>query len=164
MVTSVSLSIPTGRPDARDSWTGATVFGLPQEGAGFVTERDAILEDFRQHGVKNLVFVAADVHHAEVIRHRPTPSWSFHELVAGPLKSKRTTILVGDLNSGPDLPQAPDRLARDFDVFDRALHAFDALAGVKIAGRNVVECDETDLVIVVGVQRSQFVGMVHSER
>jgi endonuclease/exonuclease/phosphatase family metal-dependent hydrolase len=33
------------------------------------------------------------------------------ELVAGPLKSKRTTILVGDLNSGPSLPQAPDRLA-----------------------------------------------------
>jgi endonuclease/exonuclease/phosphatase family metal-dependent hydrolase len=31
------------------------------------------------------------------------------ELVAGPLKSKRTTILVGDLNSGPDLPQAADR-------------------------------------------------------
>jgi endonuclease/exonuclease/phosphatase family metal-dependent hydrolase len=33
------------------------------------------------------------------------------ELAAGPLKSKRTTILVGDLNSGPNLPQAPDRLA-----------------------------------------------------
>ncbi len=33
------------------------------------------------------------------------------ELVAGPLKSKRTTILVGDLNSGPNLPQPPDRLA-----------------------------------------------------
>jgi endonuclease/exonuclease/phosphatase family metal-dependent hydrolase len=31
------------------------------------------------------------------------------ELAAGPLKSKRTTILVGDLNSGPDLAQASDR-------------------------------------------------------
>jgi endonuclease/exonuclease/phosphatase family metal-dependent hydrolase len=31
------------------------------------------------------------------------------ELAAGPLKSERTTILVGDLNSGPDLPQAADR-------------------------------------------------------
>jgi endonuclease/exonuclease/phosphatase family metal-dependent hydrolase len=33
------------------------------------------------------------------------------ELAAGPLKSKRTTILVGDLNSGPDLSDPNDRLA-----------------------------------------------------
>jgi endonuclease/exonuclease/phosphatase family metal-dependent hydrolase len=33
------------------------------------------------------------------------------ELVKRALKSKRRTILVGDLNSGPDLAQAPDRLA-----------------------------------------------------
>ena len=57
------------------------------DGAGFVAERDAILEHFRKHDVKNLVFVAADVHHAEVIRHEPTPPWSFHELVAGPLSA-----------------------------------------------------------------------------
>jgi len=87
VVTSVSLSIPTGRPQARDSWTGASGFGLPMDGAGFVAERDAILEHFRKHDVKNLVFVAADVHHAEVIRHEPTPPWSFHELVAGPLSA-----------------------------------------------------------------------------
>jgi endonuclease/exonuclease/phosphatase family metal-dependent hydrolase len=31
------------------------------------------------------------------------------ELAAGPLKSAHTTILVGDLNSGPDLAQAADR-------------------------------------------------------
>jgi endonuclease/exonuclease/phosphatase family metal-dependent hydrolase len=33
------------------------------------------------------------------------------ELVRGALKSRLRTILVGDLNSGPDLAQAPDRLA-----------------------------------------------------
>jgi alkaline phosphatase D len=87
VVTSVSLSIPTGRPDARDSWTGVSAFGLPLDGAGFVTERDAILEHLRKHAVKNLVFVAADVHHAEVIRHEPAPPWSFHEFVAGPLSA-----------------------------------------------------------------------------
>jgi len=87
VVTSVSLSIPTGRPDARDSWTGVSPFGLPQDGAGFVTERDSILEYFRKRDVKNLVFVAADVHHAEVIRHEPARSWVFHELVAGPLSA-----------------------------------------------------------------------------
>jgi endonuclease/exonuclease/phosphatase family metal-dependent hydrolase len=31
------------------------------------------------------------------------------ELVAGPLKHKGTTILAGDLNSGPTLPNAADR-------------------------------------------------------
>ena len=101
VVTSVSLSIPAGRPDARDSWTGASIFGLPQEGAGFMTERDAILEHWRTRGVKNLVFVAADVHHAEVIRHRPVPSWSFYELVAGPLSATtgRPRPLDATLNS-----------------------------------------------------------------
>jgi alkaline phosphatase D len=60
---------------------------LPHEGTGFATERDAILDHFRRHAVKNLVFVAADVHHAEVIRHELTPSWAFHELIAGPLSA-----------------------------------------------------------------------------
>jgi len=87
VVTSVSLSIPTGRPDARDSWTGGSPFGLPQDGAGFVVERDAILAELGRRHVKNLVFVTADVHHAEIIRHEPAPSWVFHELVAGPLSA-----------------------------------------------------------------------------
>ena len=87
VVSSVSLSIPTGRPEARDSWSGASVFGLPLEGAGFVTERDAILRGFRERGVRNLVFVVADVHHAELIRHHPWLDFSFHEFVAGPLSA-----------------------------------------------------------------------------
>jgi len=87
VVTSVSLSIPTGRPEARDSWTNAGPFGLPQEGTGFARERDAILDHFRRHNVKNLMFVTADVHHAEVIRHQPAPEWGFYELVAGPLSA-----------------------------------------------------------------------------
>jgi alkaline phosphatase D len=87
VVSSVSLSIPTGRPQGRDSWTGAGPFGLPLDGAGFATERDAILDHFRKRRVKNLVFLVADVHHAELIRHHPTSDWSFHEFVAGPLSA-----------------------------------------------------------------------------
>lgn len=85
VVSSVPLSIPVGPPPARDSWSSASVFGLPQEGAGFATERDALLRRFRDLGVKNLVFVVADVHHAELIRHHPWLDFSFHEFVAGPL-------------------------------------------------------------------------------
>jgi len=84
VVTSVSLSIPTGRA-ARDSWTNANFFGFPEPGAGFAAERDAMLDAFRSAGVRNLVFLTADVHHAEILRHQPTETWAFHEFAAGPL-------------------------------------------------------------------------------
>jgi alkaline phosphatase D len=87
VVSSVSLSIPIGRPGARDGWTSASPFGLPVEGDGFVVERDAILAHFGKHDVKNLVFIVADAHHAEAIRHSPTAAWTFHEFVAGPLSA-----------------------------------------------------------------------------
>jgi alkaline phosphatase D len=87
VVSSVTLSVPTGRPERRDGWSGANVLGFPQEGAGFATERDALLKTFRQRDVRNLVFIAADVHHAELIRHHPHTEWSFHEFIAGPLSA-----------------------------------------------------------------------------
>jgi alkaline phosphatase D len=88
VVSSVTLSVPTGRPDRRDGWSNANVLGLaPAEGSGFTTERDAILREFRLHGVRNLVVVAADVHHAEIIRHQPYRDWEFHEFIAGPLSA-----------------------------------------------------------------------------
>ena len=102
VVTSVPLAVPTGRPERRDSWTDVSVFGLPPEnGTGFVTERDSILRALRVRGVKNLVFLAADVHHAELIRHHPTPDWSFHEFIAGPLSATmgRPRPLDARLNS-----------------------------------------------------------------
>jgi len=85
IVTSVSLSVSTGRTH-RDSWSNASVWGVPEENStGFAMERDAILGALRQRGVRNLVFLTADVHHAELIRHHPTPEFSFHEFIAGPL-------------------------------------------------------------------------------
>jgi alkaline phosphatase D len=87
VVTSVSLSVPTGRK-VRDSWSNANVWGFPEDGGtGFAVERDAILRDLRIGGVKNLVFLGADLHHAELIRHHPTTEWSFHEFIAGPLSA-----------------------------------------------------------------------------
>jgi alkaline phosphatase D len=102
VVTSVPLAVPTGRPERRDSWTDVSIFGLaPENGTGFVTERDTILRQFRTRGVKNLVFLAADVHHVELIRHHPTPDWSFHEFIAGPLSATtgRPRPLDARLNS-----------------------------------------------------------------
>jgi alkaline phosphatase D len=88
VVSSVPLSVPTGRTARRDSWTGVSAFGLPMDDAtGFATERDAILKELRTRGVKNLVFAVGDVHHAEMIRHEPQPGFVFHELIAGPLSA-----------------------------------------------------------------------------
>ncbi len=88
VVSSVPLAIPTGRRERRDSWTNATAFGLPDTGGtGFAHERDAILAALRERGVKNMVVVAADVHHAEIIRHAPAAGLVFHELIAGPLSA-----------------------------------------------------------------------------
>ncbi|MGH7277054.1 MAG: alkaline phosphatase D family protein, partial [Candidatus Rokuibacteriota bacterium] len=88
VVSSVPLAVPTGRPERRDSWSNASFWGLPQEdGTGFAVERDAILRSLRDRGVRNLVVLAADVHHAELIRHHPTPEFSFHEFIAGPLSA-----------------------------------------------------------------------------
>jgi alkaline phosphatase D len=85
VVSSVPLSVPTGGK-AHDSWSNAGPQGVPEpHGTGFAVERDAILRALRQGGVQNLIFLAADVHHAELIRHHPTPEWSFHEFIAGPL-------------------------------------------------------------------------------
>ena len=88
VVSSVPLAVPTGRPERRDSWSNANVFGLaPDKGTGFVRERDGILRHFRERGVRNLIFLGTDVHHAELIRHQPHRDWSFHEFIAGPLSA-----------------------------------------------------------------------------
>ena len=87
IVSSVSLSIPTGRRERRDSWSGANVLGFPESGAGFAHERDAILAALRERGIRNLVVLVADVHHAEIIRHQPHAGFAVHELIAGPLSA-----------------------------------------------------------------------------
>jgi hypothetical protein len=93
--------VPTGGR-AHDSWSNANARGVPEEhGTGFAVERDAILRALRQRGVKNLVVLAADVHHAELIRHHPTPEWSFHEFIAGPLAAGPGTPRPLDTALGP---------------------------------------------------------------
>jgi alkaline phosphatase D len=87
VVSSVPLAVPTGGR-THDSWSNANARGVPEEhGTGFAIERDSILRALRQRGVKNLVVLASDVHHAELIRHHPSPEWSFHEFIAGPLSA-----------------------------------------------------------------------------
>ena len=124
VVSSVPLAIPTGRPERRDSWSNANVYGIPQgNGTGFATERDAILAQLRERGTRNLVFLTADVHYAELIQHHPAPAFSLHEFVAGPLSaslgrprpldeglSPRSLFAVGGVNTFGEVTIEPARL------------------------------------------------------
>lgn len=101
IVSSVPLAVPTGRT-GRDSWSGASVWGMPEEHAtGFALERDAILREFRAGKVRNLVWLTADVHHAELIQHHPWSDFSFHEFIAGPLAASRGRPRPLDIRLNP---------------------------------------------------------------
>jgi len=87
VVSSVSLSIPTGRV-ARDGWAnGSTHFTPAGTPTGFEHELLRIVGELAEARIRNVVWVVTDVHRAEVIRHAPQPGLVFHELVAGPLSA-----------------------------------------------------------------------------
>ena len=87
VVSSVSLSIPTGGT-ARDSWArGHSPITPGADPTGFEHELMGIVRDLSAGRVRNVVWLVADVHRAEVIRHAPLPGLVFHELVAGPLQA-----------------------------------------------------------------------------
>jgi alkaline phosphatase D len=89
VVTSVPLGMFTGGRYS-DSWSGANLFGFARTGpTGFVHERDAMLRFIREQGIRNVVFVSGDVHHAELIRHEPSPGFMVHEVIAGPLAARQ---------------------------------------------------------------------------
>lgn len=135
VVSSVSLSVPTGRTH-RDSWSNASVRGVPEaHSTGFAVERDTILSALRQRRVRNLVVLTADLHHAEVIRHRPTPDLAFYEFIAGPLAAShgrprpldaalnpRSLFARGGVNNFGEITIEPGRLTvRIFDEAGREL-------------------------------------------
>ena len=85
IVSSVPLGIFTGRSD---SWTSANMFGYPRPGSGFAFERDVILGTLRARGVRNVLFLGADVHYAQFLRH-DLGGYAVHELLAGPLAARQ---------------------------------------------------------------------------
>ncbi len=87
VVSSVSLSIPTGRA-VRDSWANGSIHLSPAgTPTGFEHELGRIVRELADGRVRNVVWLVADGHRAEVIRHAAAPGLTFHELVAGPLNA-----------------------------------------------------------------------------
>lgn len=95
IATSVPLSIPKGGTDTvpgNDGWAGGPD---GPAGTGFETELRTIVETILAHPIKNLVWIATDVHFAQVNAYDPNGDGvtDFHEFVAGPLSAAvgRTT-------------------------------------------------------------------------
>lgn len=81
IVSTVPLSISKGWP-CGDSWARRRLLWRL---TGFAAERDLILRELAQRGVDRLVVLAADVHFASLMTHRPRPGLEVHEFTAGPL-------------------------------------------------------------------------------
>lgn len=84
IATSVPLSIPKGGNSSvpgNDGWAGGP------DGTGFERERQVIVDAILIHKIKNVVFLAGDVHWAEAIAYDPDQDGliDFHEYTAGPL-------------------------------------------------------------------------------
>jgi alkaline phosphatase D len=86
IVTTVPLSIPKGGGlgvPGDDGWAGGA------DGTGFEGERQVIVDTILGRRVKNVVFLAGDVHYVHANAYDPngdgTPD--FHEFVAGPLSA-----------------------------------------------------------------------------
>jgi alkaline phosphatase D len=102
------LSIPTGTfqlfaPDGamtplyqiRDGWAAGPRLNSDTDGnqdnpLGFESELRGILGEIRAAGIRNLVWLATDAHHARLLRYEPGGSLAglvFHEFVTGPVSA-----------------------------------------------------------------------------
>ena len=86
VATSVPLSIPKGgeiSAPGNDGWAGGP------DGTGFEWERQVIVDAILRHKIKNVVFLAGDVHWVEANAYDPDQDGTidFHEYIAGPLSA-----------------------------------------------------------------------------
>ena len=86
IATSVPLSIPKGGSEAvpgNDGWAGGP------DGTGFETELRTIVDAIVSQPIKNVVWIATDVHFAQANAYDPNRDGvaDFHEFVAGPLSA-----------------------------------------------------------------------------
>ncbi|HEY7680191.1 MAG TPA: alkaline phosphatase D family protein, partial [Terriglobia bacterium] len=76
----------------RDGWAAGARLNGDRDGNqgspfGFESEMRQILAAIKAAGIKNVVFVATDVHHARLLRYEPSGDLAgivFHEFIAGP--------------------------------------------------------------------------------
>jgi alkaline phosphatase D len=105
VVTGSSLAIASGQDQARDGWADGHSRDLPTS-TGFERELRALLTDLDRANVRNLVFLAGDVHHARELRYDGDYDGDgerllFHEVITGPLAADRNVVRALDPTFGP---------------------------------------------------------------
>ncbi len=95
IATSVPLSVPKGGGETvpgNDGWAGGP------DGTGFERERQVIVEAILDKRIKNVVFLAGDIHWAQANAYDPDRDGvvDFHEFVAGPLSANPGRISEAD--------------------------------------------------------------------
>ena len=93
IATSVPLSIPKGggaSVPGYDGWAGGP------DGTGFERERQVIVDTILGRKMKNVVFIAGDVHWVQANAYDPNQDGiiDFHEFVAGPLSARPGRLTV----------------------------------------------------------------------
>jgi len=88
IATGAPISVPGGSAAARDTWARGTQAG---EVTGFERELLDIVQHILANDIRNVVWVATDVHHARVLAHDPDRDGTtdFHEIISGPLSASR---------------------------------------------------------------------------
>lgn len=95
IATSVPLSNPKGGPPlipGNDSWARAA------DGTGFQTELRAIVQTILDRKIRNVVWLAGDVHYAQVNAYDPNGDGvpDFHEFICGPLSAMHNRPIPPD--------------------------------------------------------------------
>jgi alkaline phosphatase D len=100
----VPVSIPTGSVQfGRDSWAN-----LDAEPSGFERELLGMLAEFDRINVKNLVFIATDIHFPTSMSYKTDADGDgdlleFHEFVTGPLNGVRNPVKPPDPAANPEV-------------------------------------------------------------
>ncbi len=95
IATSVPLSIPKGgdvNMPGYDGWAGGP------DGTGFERERRVIVDVILDHKLRNVVFLAGDVHFVQANAYDPDQNGviDFHEYIVGPLSARHGVLTAWD--------------------------------------------------------------------
>lgn len=117
VATSVPISIPTGKANARDGWANANQVNS-NDPTGYENEFKKISDFIIENDIKNVFFVTTDVHFAEVIKYDANQDGTpdYHELVSGPIGAVKIKPGTLDPSFGPEILYAEGEFF-NFGVF-----------------------------------------------
>ncbi|MFK9091980.1 glycerophosphodiester phosphodiesterase family protein [Bacillus salipaludis] len=103
VATSVPISVPTGKANARDGWANANQVN-PNDPTGYENEFKKISDFIVENGIKNVFFVTTDVHFAQVIKYDANQDGKtdYHELISGPIGAVKINPGTLDPTFGPE--------------------------------------------------------------